>query len=339
MDKRYQVFVSSTYTDLKEERQKVTQTLMEMDCIPAGMELFPAMDEEQWEFIKRVIDDCDYYLLIIGGRYGSIAAEGISYTEKEYDYAVSKGLKIIALLHGDISTLSVANSELSEELRGKLLAFREKAQSSRLVKYWQNGSELPGLVALSLSKTIKLFPATGWVRAGNESSNEILSEINQLRKENKKLEDLLSSLNPVAINEPIPDLALLDELFKVSGGYLSASTQPRIWSVDLTWEKIFFYISPYLIKQCNQESVKEILRRSIVEEYNLPARMSSLNDQVFQTIAIQLKALGLVSIRISKATSGKTLPFWSLTRSGEELMISLRAIKSNVSSGSENQNT
>lgn len=46
MDKRYQVFISSTYVDLQEERQSVLQTLMEMDCIPAGMELFPAADEE-----------------------------------------------------------------------------------------------------------------------------------------------------------------------------------------------------------------------------------------------------------------------------------------------------
>jgi len=71
MDKRYQIFISSTYADLKEERRRVIQTVMELDCIPAGMELFPAADEEQFEFIKRVIDDCDYYLLIIGGRYGS----------------------------------------------------------------------------------------------------------------------------------------------------------------------------------------------------------------------------------------------------------------------------
>ncbi len=69
MNKRYQVFVSSTFADLQDERSKVIQTLMEMDCIPAGMELFPAMDEEQFEFIKKIIDDCDYYLLIIGARY------------------------------------------------------------------------------------------------------------------------------------------------------------------------------------------------------------------------------------------------------------------------------
>src|SRR5438552_17220421 len=99
MDKRYQVFVSSTYADLKKERQKVIQALMEMDCIPAGMELFPAADEEQFAFIKKVIDDCDYYLLVIGGRYGSLTSKGISYTEQEYDYAVSSDLKVVALLH------------------------------------------------------------------------------------------------------------------------------------------------------------------------------------------------------------------------------------------------
>jgi hypothetical protein len=80
MEKHYQVFVSSTYADLQEERSHVFRTLMEMDCIPAGMELFPAIDEEQFEFIKKVIDDCDCYLLIIGGRYGSLTPEDISYT-------------------------------------------------------------------------------------------------------------------------------------------------------------------------------------------------------------------------------------------------------------------
>ncbi len=64
MDKRYQVFVSSTFTDLIKERQQVTRTLLEMDCIPAGMELFPASNDDQLTLIKIVNDDSDYYLLI-----------------------------------------------------------------------------------------------------------------------------------------------------------------------------------------------------------------------------------------------------------------------------------
>lgn len=159
MEKRYQVFVSSTYADLKDERQRVTQTLMEMDCIPAGMELFPAADEEQWEFIKRVIDDCDYYLLIIGGRYGSVTADGISYTEKEYDYAISVGLKVLAFVHERPDDIPVGKSDIALELRAKLEAFRSKVSTNRLVKFWKAAAELPGMVALSLSKTMKLYPA------------------------------------------------------------------------------------------------------------------------------------------------------------------------------------
>src|SRR5437016_14150166 len=126
MDKRYQVFVSSTYADLKEERRKVIQTVIEMDCIPAGMELFPAADEEQFEFIKRVIDDCDYYLLIIGGRYGSTTAEGVSYTEQEYDYAINRGLKVVALLHEKPDQIPFGKSEQDPNLRARLQGFRDR---------------------------------------------------------------------------------------------------------------------------------------------------------------------------------------------------------------------
>ncbi|WP_243033125.1 DUF4062 domain-containing protein [Vibrio cincinnatiensis] len=149
MEKRYQVFVSSTYADLKEERKHVLQALMEMDCIPAGMELFPAADEEQWEFIKKVIDDCDYYLLIIGGRYGSVTQDGISYTEKEFQYAVDKGLKIVALVHGSPDEIPFGKSEQDPTLREKLLAFKDSVMVGRLVKFWKSAEELPGLVALS----------------------------------------------------------------------------------------------------------------------------------------------------------------------------------------------
>ena len=83
---KYQVFISSTYTDLQEERKKVLDILLMADCIPAGMENFVATDDEQFNVIKRVIDMCDYYILIIGRRYGSINKNtGLSYTEMEYN--------------------------------------------------------------------------------------------------------------------------------------------------------------------------------------------------------------------------------------------------------------
>ena len=93
MKKRFQVFISSTFKDLEKEREVIANTLLEKDCIPVGMEWFSAMDEEKFEYIKKVIDDSDYCVLLLGGLYGSIATDGKSYTEKEFDYAVEQGKK------------------------------------------------------------------------------------------------------------------------------------------------------------------------------------------------------------------------------------------------------
>ncbi|PLR29191.1 DUF4062 domain-containing protein, partial [Chimaeribacter arupi] len=182
MDKRYQVFVSSTYTDLINERHEIMSTLMKMDCIPAGMEHFPAADEEQWNFIKRIIDDSDYYLLIIGGRYGSLDEDGVSFTEKEYDYAVSKNIKVVALIHGSPEKLTFQNSEQDPSLREKLQAFKDKVKTKRLVNFWTNPSELTGKVVLGITNAKAAYPAIGWVRADRVSNEDSLIEINELRK-------------------------------------------------------------------------------------------------------------------------------------------------------------
>lgn len=120
MERKYQVFVSSTYRDLVEERQNVIHALLELDCIPAGMELFPATDEDAWTLIKEVIDHSDYYLLIIAGKYGSLNSEGISYTEMEFDYAISIKKPIISFLHEDIDNLKGNKIEKKRRFTGKI---------------------------------------------------------------------------------------------------------------------------------------------------------------------------------------------------------------------------
>jgi hypothetical protein len=99
MEKRYQVFISSTFRDLQKEREAVLKAVLELNHMPAGMELFPASDDSAWQLIKDVIDSSDYYVLIIAGRYGSMDEVGIGYTEKEYQYAVSVNKPVIPLLH------------------------------------------------------------------------------------------------------------------------------------------------------------------------------------------------------------------------------------------------
>lgn len=329
MDKRYQVFVSSTYTDLKEERQRVLQVLMEMDCIPAGMELFPAADEEQWQFIKKVIDDCDYYLLIIGGRYGSLTEDGISYTEKEFDYAIEKGIKVIALIHGDPNSISVEKSELDPKLRNQLEDFKRKVATGRLVKNWQKAEEIPGLVALSLSKTIKLYPATGWVRASNVPYESLLLEINELRKRNT---ELTASQSPILPIDPksIEDIVNIDSQWKVSGSY-NPSGSPRgakhRFEHVISWKELFLLISPYLLETPNDSWIHLQISKDLLKLAKQYGSNAQIHAQDFNTIKIQLLAYGLISIAQFKTTDGGTALFWSLTEKGKSLMMKYRVIR------------
>lgn len=337
MDKRYQVFISSTYADLKEERRTVIQTVIESNCLPAGMELFPAADEEQLAFIKRVIDDCDYYLLIIGGRYGSVDESGVSYTEQEYDYAVNKGLYVIALLHQNPGKISLEHSEPEPVGREKLRKFRDKVSKGRLVKFWNSASELPGLVSINLSRAMNAHPAVGWVRADKVASIEVLGEINHVRKLNDQLltqigkyqEELRRLSSPPAL----PDLAGLDEEVELWGKYWSGMHRSRRdWNITTTWRKIFAHISPYLLSHPNADTVKGILGSALFDGGNAVGEITVqdeiLDDQDFQTVGVQLKAMGLVKIEYSESTSaGVWGVFWSFTSAGERLMVELRTVR------------
>ncbi|MEZ8188160.1 DUF4062 domain-containing protein [Shewanella sp. 5S214] len=330
MDKRYQVFVSSTYVDLQEERQSVLQTLMEMDCIPAGMELFPAADEEQWEFIKKIIDDCDYYLLIIGGRYGSTADDGLSYTEKEFDYAVSKGIKVIALLHKSPNELPRAKSENDEANYQKLQNFRDKVSNGRLIRFWDNPAQLPGQVSLSLNKTIKMFPAIGWVRADSTASPELLAEINELRKENNRISIELAEVNSSLTPIPETELANFDSRIMLEGDYriyansFNDETQYASWSKETTWKNLFSTISPFLVDRPYETSISEFIASHYsgtdTNNYNISSLL--VDTQVLFTIRIQFVALNLISIDIDDAVSR-----WELTDLGTQKMLEARVVR------------
>lgn len=326
--KRYQVFVSSTFADLKEERQEVIQALLELDCIPSGMELFPAADESQWNLIQKVIDDCDYYLVIVAGRYGSIAEDGLSYTEKEYRYAADKNKPTIAFLHEDPSSIASGKSEQEPESKKKLAAFRGRCEK-KMCKFWSSPADLGGKVSRSLVQLIKSNPSVGWVRGDAALDEGTATTINRLRGENDSLRSQLDRIR----KEPPKGAELLaqgQDIFDIHFSYHAGVAGHKCGSLTMTWDEIFGILSPHMIREASDYSLRStllevVLNRSTVKrDYGLNAKVDSVS---FHNIMVQLRALGFVSPSEEKrSVKDRGTTYWSLTPYGDDYMNRLLAI-------------
>ena len=218
MDKRYQVFVSSTYEDLQEERKEVMQALLELDCIPAGMELFPASNDDQWTLIKSVIDDCDYYLLIVGGKYGSTNEEGTSYTQMEFEYALEAKKPIISFLPQNPDSIPSGKTEKDPQKVEKLEHFKEIAKK-KMVRFWTSPADLGSKVSRSMIKLIKEYPAIGWVKANEITNEKAVQEITRLQNENDILKQKIEkmSTNPPEGTEGLAQGTDIEYLLNIHG--------------------------------------------------------------------------------------------------------------------------
>ncbi len=349
MERREQVFVSSTYLDLREERQAVIQGLLEADCIPAGMELFPASDSDKWSLIQGVINDSDYYLLIIGGRYGSVDPESdLSYTEMEFDYAVGVGKPIMAFLHGETGSISADKSELNPSMRVKLDAFRAKAEQ-RMVKYWTTPEELDGAVAKSLIKIRKTHPAEGWVRANYAMTPEVERDIAELRAKVSELTQQLEAERRSSKMMVPEGLAEGDDIYELSA-------QIAFWKIDdkdepvyrrkeyrttieipATWNGILSRLGPALLDEATEQTIKSELNNLAIDTLGknrefLPDGLGGLNRidigaETLKDIVVQLFALDLIAHGSKRRPVSDRATYWRLTELGCDKMMILRAIR------------
>ncbi len=197
-----------------------------------------------------------------------------------------------------------------------------------MVKCWNRAEDLPGLIAVSLSKAIKMFPATGRVRANVVANQELLSKLNGLRKENKLVKARIAEIEQRPSGK-VEGLADLDNKFTIRGRY-SSQRGGGNWQSTLTWREIFAYVAPYLLKFPNDEYVKLVLANALKDRERSISSIGyshQINDQDFQTVTLQLKALGLINTKYSQTTKGGMALFWLLTPQGERLMMELRTVR------------
>lgn len=340
MNKIYQVFVSSTFEDLQEERKEVMQALLELDCMPAGMELFPASNDDQWTLIKRVIDTCDYYILIIGGRYGSTNDKGISYTQMEFEYAIQMGKPVISFLPRNPESIPSGKSEKDCEKQQKLEMFKELAKK-KLVKYWETPEQLGSIVSRSMIRLIKDYPSEGWVRAGSAVDEKSIKEIAKLQRENERLNEQLKT---IATQAPSGTEVLSQGNDQVEIKYLFEATEKRSYqSISCedeeyySWNELFASVAPQMIDECTDLAFEVGLSKYIADHnaWQYSAEFSEfenatqfrISQESFDIVKVQFRALGLIKSGEKKRSTTDKQVYWKLTPYGDYVMTQLLAIR------------
>ncbi len=187
MSPKYRIFLSSTYKDLIAERDQVTKAILEMGHIPVGMEMFSAGDEEQWDIIARAIDQSDYYVVLVAHRYGSMV-DGVSYTEKEYDYAVEQSVPVLGFVIDESASWPANRMDTDANKKTALSAFKKKIKK-KPAAFWESAADLYGKCPIALMKQMTRMPRPGWVRATNVAGPEVATELARLAKENADLRE------------------------------------------------------------------------------------------------------------------------------------------------------
>ncbi len=345
MEKRYQIFVSSTYDDLQQEREHVINELHKVGYLAVGMEQFPATDEGQIEYIRPIIDRSDYYVVIVRGRYGSLTGSGISYTETECDYALEMKKPVLSFLFKDPSQLKRGEFDNDPASIQKLEEFRKKLQSRGNVKFWENSTELVNHIKNSIFEIVANRPGVGWIRGDQALDPAVYKELEDERRKNAELRAKLDKFENQDIVFPSHlahgnDIAQIEYTVSERVGQNTPNNKYST-NFSISWDDLFQKLVESIRLEESESGIctkiREIIREisKIDKHLNVAVKPISLEQ-----VRHHFEALGLIKA-VSKARKQTKLLrtvndfyglddvylVWTLTDKGRQYISQLKAAR------------
>jgi Domain of unknown function (DUF4062) len=333
MDKRYTIFISSTYEDLRAARQEVIVAILQSHCFPITMEYFPASNHSPAKLIEQFLENSDYVILIIADKYGSVPGNDSekSYTQMEYELAVEKGIPVLAFIR-DKEIISAPDSKDQLEEKLKLEKFINTVKANKTAKSWKTPQELTNLALQAITEAKTSSPRPGWVR-----NNQVQDRDQHLEKGKIEQTEVPTSTTSNPLINP-------DDKFSVTCQYTTShGNVNRHHKIEVSVIDILKKLGPCL-------SEKFMPQTSIIKEFLTGFEVNKGGDKFndipnndFNTMGMRLENLGFIKIRQEDLGNGVFSRSWALTSDGvtkvQELAIpaspSLSTTKPNFSGSSE----
>ncbi|CAN7696978.1 DUF4062 domain-containing protein [Caballeronia sp. LjRoot31] len=331
--KKLQVFVSSTYKDLMVERQAAVEAILKAGHIPAGMELFSAGSESQLQTIRRWIDESDVYMLILGGRYGSVDPKtSLSYTELEYDYAVSQDKPVFAVAITEAALDAKIRAEGKDVVETdnpkELKLFREKVLT-RISSFFSDPKDIKLAAHETLADIQARYALAGWVSASDlPDVSSMLEEMKRLRAERDEAASQLAQLKAKTEKQAArPSSRWSDDEFKELGSLLN--------KLEIN-TKVFNEMETDPPLKLNVLKILDVMRDNLITGVTNRANVSDHESLLFHNICPKLEMHELAAV---EKVSGMAWQRYRLTAKGKALLIYLDKRKHAVAQISDKQSS
>lgn len=331
IDKRYHVFICTSGADMQAERVVMSQALVSQGFFSWGLEQRTPLTTA---FARRQIDDCDYFVLLLGGCYGELSASGVSYMHLEYIYAVTKQKPIVVLMHEAPESRAPELQEMSAEARSKFNDFRQQLQREReVVVTYRNMRDLEMAVRHAMPQMIERYPAAGWIRP--QDNQKLQDEIDQLRQKIAQLQN-----NTTALSDDI-DLSLPkvhpEEVFAFDykvHAYQDGNFRELRPQRKMKWGELLQILGPGFSPAAPEENFARVINeylnqsalndaREVLPRAHATAR-SQINVRALHTIKMQLKHNQWI---IPAGRDQRQRLLWELTPHAEKVLMNLNLEK------------
>lgn len=304
-------------------RRGILNKLLEMGHIPVGMEMFSAADEQQWETIKKQIDQSDYYVVLVARRYGSMDGD-VSFTEKEYEYALSQKIPALGFILDSSVDWPEKWVENNNDIRKRLDNFKAKV-SGRMVSFWKTPEDLYGRSGIALMKAFASQPREGWVRASAANMSDMTAEITRLSKENGQLRSQLAAKLQSEVESKTSKVdEMIDALRRNVRKIYVWKDGAKDWGdpKGTNLLELFEYMAPDLLDEAGNRTLADSLglhfaSTSVRGNWPVPSNF-------VKAYLADFVGLGMVTNSPKRHSVQDTQSYWTLTQFGREVHGSIR---------------
>lgn len=291
------VFICADPKDTAAILYTINRVVFQLGGLPVSFYFVPESGEYDWPLVRKAIDDCSVFLLLVGDSYGALSDSGESYIHREAVYAKSKNKKMVALLKN--TELKGMNSQDVQRLRTL-----HRLTMSGTFKYWSHKEDLL-LIARQVLRDL-LKPQLGLV-----DSNKLV-ELETANHLNEAITDTLFGM------ESYP--------MRFTGKVFAHGNCHEVTSnVLLTWDMAFLNIGSMMTSPVTEDRMRSVLEDYVEDNYKddfMKAIADShalsgvrCNDIEFQRLKAYLKGAGVIENVAKERTGLKS--YWQLTPAGE----------------------